>query len=72
MQVAALQAHYDSLTPNEKMLAKADYVGFTVIPVFATAFIVSYWTIGMMKYYSPDWVEYTFLIPSFKVCITYH
>ena len=69
IQVAALQAHYDSLTPDEKRLAKADYVGLTVIPAFAMVFVASYWTIGMMKYNSPDWSAYTFLIPSFQVYI---
>ena len=45
----------------------ADFIGFRVIPVFAMGFVVAYWTMGMMKYYSPDWSAYAFLLPSFQV-----
>ena len=64
-----MKVHYENLTPDEIKLARADFIGFRVIPVFAMGFVASYWTMGMMKYYSPDWSAYTFLLPSFQVSI---
>ena len=55
------------MTPNEVKLAKADYIGFTVIPTLATIFVTSYWVIGMMKYHSPDWSAYQGFIPEYEV-----
>ena len=55
------------MTPNEKKLKFADYMGFTVIPTFASAFIAGYFITGMMKYNSPDWSAYYFLVPDFEV-----
>ena len=55
------------MTPNEKKLKFADYMGFTVIPTIASAFIAGYWILGMMKYNSPDWSAYYFLVPNFEV-----
>ena len=65
MQVAALKEHYANLTPIEAKHKRADYIGFTVIPTFASLFVAGYWIIGMMKYKSPDWSAYTFLVPDF-------
>ena len=66
-QVAALKELYKKLTPNEVKLAKADYIGFTVIPTLATIFVTCYWVIGMMKYHSPDWSAYLVFIPQYEV-----
>ena len=49
-KVAALKVHYDNMTPDEKKLARADFIGFRVIPVFAMGFVAAYLTMGMMKY----------------------
>ena len=65
-QVKALQQHYANLTPNEVALKKADFIGFTLIPTLASGFVAGYWIIGMMKYHSPDWSAYTFLVPDFQ------
>ena len=67
LQVAALKEHYRNLATNEKKLERADFIGFTVIPTIAWCFIAGYWTIGMMKYYSPDWSAYQGLLPKFQV-----
>ena len=42
------------MTPNERKLKVADYLGFTVIPGIASTFVVTYWVLGMTKYYSPE------------------
>jgi predicted regulator of amino acid metabolism with ACT domain len=55
LQVAALKDYYSNLTPNERKLKRADFMGFTVIPTIASTFIAGYWIIGMIKYNSPDW-----------------
>ena len=65
--MAALKNLYNNMTPNERKLKFADYMGFTVIPTIASAFIAGYWILGMMKYSSPDWSAYTFLIPDYEV-----
>ena len=41
------------MTPNEKKLKVADYLGYTVIPSIACTFVATYWILGMAKYYSP-------------------
>ena len=55
------------MTPNEKKLERADFMGHVVIPTFACLFVAGYWIIGMMKYASPDWTMYEFLLPEYKV-----
>ena len=65
MKVAALKEHFRNLNPNKKKLKRADFLGFTVIPTFAS--VAGYWIIGMMKYNSPYWSAYTFLVPDFQV-----
>ena len=42
------------MTPNEKKLKKADFLGYTVIPTIAGTFVASYWVLGMAKYYFPE------------------
>ena len=42
------------MTPNEKKLKLADYLGFTVIPTIASSFVATYWVLGMTKYYFPE------------------
>ena len=52
IQVDALREYYDILqTTNEKNLARANFVGLTVIPIIAISFVVFYWTMGILKYY---------------------
>ena len=47
----ALREYYDNLVPtSEKKLARADFLGLTVIPVIAISFVVFYWIIGILKY----------------------
>ena len=70
LQVNALREYYAGLTPNEMRLNKADYLGFRVFPSIAMLFIACYWVQGLMKYNSPDWSNYTFLIPELKVLDT--
>ena len=41
------------MTPNERKLKVADYLGFTVIPSIAGIFVATYWVLGMAKYYAP-------------------
>ena len=53
-QVEALKEHYANMTPNEKKLKIADYLGFTVIPSIAGTFVAFYWVLGMVKYYLPE------------------
>ena len=55
------------MTPNEKKLERADFMGHVVIPTFACLFVAGYWIIGMMKYASPDWSMYENLLPEYKV-----
>ena len=62
-----MKEHYKKLTPNEVKLAKADYIGFTVIPTLASMFVTCYWVVGMMKYNSPDWSAYQGLMPEYQV-----
>ena len=51
VQVDALREYYDTLVPtSEKKLARADFLGLTVIPVIAISFVVCYWIIGILKY----------------------
>ena len=42
------------MTPNEKKLKIADYLGYTVIPSIAGTFVAFYWVLGMIKYYLPE------------------
>ena len=64
----ALQQHYANLTPDEVKLKRADFIGHNLIPTLASAFVACYWILGMMKYNSPDWSAYTFLVPDFQAC----
>ena len=51
VQVDALREYYDIMVPtSEKQLARADFLGLTVIPVVAISFVVCYWIIGILKY----------------------
>ena len=75
VKVAALREHYKNLNANEKKLKRADFLGHTVIPTIACCFIGGYWILGMMKYYSPDWVAYQDLVPQFqvnKLCLAWY
>ena len=49
------------------MLKRLDFLGLYVIPMLAMMFVILYWTIGMMKYNSPDWSDYVFLLPEYQV-----
>ena len=66
LQVKALKQHYANLTPDEVKLKRADFIGHNLIPTLASAFVACYWILGMMKYNSPDWSAYTFLVPEFQ------
>ena len=66
-KVQALKDLYANMSPNEKKLKTADFLGHYVIPTIACLFIACYWILGLMKYNSPDWSEYHFLLPEFKV-----
>ena len=61
LQVEALKEHYSNMTPNEKKLKIADYLGYTVIPSIAGTFVALYWVLGMIKYYSPEISIYAIL-----------
>merc|ERR1711962_325295 len=54
VQVDALKEHYSNMTPNEKKLKIADFLGYTVIPSIAGTSVALYWVLGMIKYYSPE------------------
>ena len=51
VQVNALRDYYSAfVTPNQRKLKRADFIGFTLIPSVALSFVVCYWAIGLMKY----------------------
>ena len=62
-----MKQHYANLTPDEVKLKRADFIGHYLIPPLASIFVASYWILGMMKYNSPDWSAYSFLVPDFQV-----
>ena len=51
VQVNALRDYYSAfVTPNQRKLKRADYIGFTLIPRVVLSFVACYWAIGLMKY----------------------
>ena len=62
-----MRNYYSNLSPNEKKLKFADFLGHVVIPTVACGFVAFYWIFGMMKYNSPDWSAYTFILPDLEV-----
>ena len=60
------EVNHHGLTPDEIKLARADFIGHKLIPTLACVFVAIYWILGMMKYNSPDFSAYTFLVPEFQ------